>query len=71
MSEEQIIAREIVIEYQFQNPPLMFDVAKNCALIGVNRIIKEYMYLNPNAEDLILLEELKNWKKIKEEIAKL
>ena len=26
----------MVIAFQFQNPPLMFDVAKNCAIIALN-----------------------------------
>ena len=71
MTEEQTKAREIVIKYQFQNPPLMFDVAKNCALIGVNEIIAVFYFINPNSEDLILCEELNNWKKIREEITNL
>ena len=41
MSEQEIKARELVIKFQFQNPPLMFDVAKNCAIININLQIEE------------------------------
>ena len=34
------IAREIVIKMQFQKEPLMFEQAKQCALIAINEIIK-------------------------------
>jgi hypothetical protein len=33
-------AREIVIKMQFQKEPLMFDQAKQCALIAVDEIMK-------------------------------
>ena len=39
MSEEQIRAREIIIKMQFQKEPLMFEQAKNCALISIDEII--------------------------------
>lgn len=45
--------------------------AKNCALITVDEIIKVFYYINPNCDDLILLEELNRWKKIKQEIEQL
>lgn len=41
MTELDIKAREIVISFQFQNPPLNFDVAKNCALISIRFHLKE------------------------------
>lgn len=39
MTDLDIKAREIVISFQFQNPPLNFDLAKNCAIINVKNII--------------------------------
>ena len=32
-------AKEMVIKMQFSKPPLMFDKAKQCALIAVDEII--------------------------------
>lgn len=49
----------------------MFINAKNCALITVDEVIKVFYYINPNCDDLILLEELNRWKKIKQEIEQL
>jgi len=41
MDKAEIKAREIIIKFQFQNPPLIFDEAKKMALISVEEIIKE------------------------------
>jgi hypothetical protein len=41
MTEIELKARKIVISFQFQELPLMFDVAKKCAIISVNFHIKE------------------------------
>lgn len=46
----------------------MFINAKNCALITVEEVIKVFYFINPNCDDLILLEELKYWKDVKTEI---
>jgi len=60
MSEHEIKARELVIKFQFQNPPLMFDVAKNCALISITNSLEDLnesleiaKELHPHAEGLI------------------
>jgi len=45
MSEEQEKAKELIIKMQFSKPPLMFDKAKQCALICVDEIIKVSEYL--------------------------
>ena len=41
MSEQELKARELVIKFQYQNPPLMFDEAKNCAIINIDLQIEE------------------------------
>lgn len=43
-------------------------IAKICTIIAINEIIKVFYFINPNCDDLILLEELNRWKKIKQEI---
>jgi hypothetical protein len=35
-------AREIVIKIQFQKEPLMFEQAKQCALIAVDEMLSEH-----------------------------
>jgi hypothetical protein len=35
-------AREIVIKMQFQKEPLMFEQAKQCALIAVDEMLSEH-----------------------------
>jgi len=47
------------------------NIAKKHSLILVDEIIKVFYFINPNREDLILLEELKYWLEVKEEIQKL
>jgi len=46
MTEQEIKARELVIKFQFQNPPLMFEVAKNCALIHLHLQIEKLKELD-------------------------
>jgi len=53
-------SREIVIRMQFQQPPLMFDQAKYCALIAVDEIYEE-----------CVIERDWYWEKVKQEIEKL
>jgi len=76
MSEQEFKTREIVVKMQFQNPPLMFDVAKQCALICVDEIIennKSFLRTpdsslhNDNALDI----DLSYWHSVKNEIEKL
>ena len=65
MKESQIKAREIVIKFQFQNPPLDFETAKKCALIHIDLVI------NNNADLLDGIEyhqELNVWEEIKDDI---
>jgi hypothetical protein len=56
-------AREIVIRMQFQQPPLMFDQAKHCALIAVNELFL--------ATDDFDLDTKEYWQDVKQEIEKL
>jgi len=42
--------------------------AEKCALISVNEVIKVFHFINPNSDDLILMEELNYWKDVKEHI---
>jgi hypothetical protein len=53
-------SREIVIRMQFQQPPLMFEQAKHCALIALDEIYEE-----------CLIERDWYWEKVKQEIEKL
>lgn len=75
MTKEQIKARELVIKYQFQNPPLMFDLAKSCALITVDEILynmpfRDYgFHYDSISSRLNAVEEY--WIKVKEEIENL
>jgi hypothetical protein len=68
MTENQIKAREFIIKFQFQNPPLDFETAKKCALISI------YQILENNAELLDGIEyhqELNIWEEVKDEINNL
>jgi hypothetical protein len=68
MTQTEEKAREIVIKMQFQKEPLMFDQAKQCALIAVEEILNT-LYSIPfgNALD----NELEYWEEVKQEIEKL
>jgi hypothetical protein len=55
-------AIEIVIKMQFQKEPLMFEQAKQCALIAVDELIEQYIG-RPFA--------VIHWVKVKQEIEKL
>jgi len=46
MNEIQLKARELVTNFQFQKEPLMFDVAKNCALISLHLQIEKLKELD-------------------------
>jgi hypothetical protein len=54
-------AREIVIKMQFQKEPLMFEQAKQCALIAVDELIYETQFEVPNVRQ-------KYWLSVKQEI---
>jgi len=66
-------AREIVIKMQFQKDPLMFEQAKQCALICVDEIIKS----NPCYEDsdrggnFMWNDNTYYWEEVKKEIEKI
>ena len=64
MTETQIKAREIVIKMQFQKRPLIFEQAKQCALIAVDEIIDA---LDKSLIDL----DIAWWQEVKQEIEKL
>lgn len=77
MSEQELKARELVIKFQFQNPPLMFDVAKNCAIISINNSLEDLKEslevckeLHPHAEGLIA-GSIVNYNQILEIVKKL
>ena len=40
MNDYEIKARDLVLKMQMQKEPLMFDVAKYCAQIAVDEILK-------------------------------
>jgi hypothetical protein len=60
-------AREIVIRMQFQQPPLMFDQAKYCALIAVDEIINSIVIIDLTAAE----NQFTYWEQVKIEIEKL
>jgi len=66
-------SREIVIRMQFQQPPLMFDQAKYCALIAVDEI--EQALTDYGRGDSLQLQnmdsEFRFWEQVKTEIEKL
>jgi hypothetical protein len=61
-------AREIVIKMQFQNPPLNFEQAKQCALIAVDEILDDDMY---GMEEEHFENRIDYWEQVKQEIEKL
>lgn len=73
MISEKEKAREIVIKMQFQKEPLMFEQAKQCALIAVDEILKRTRSVDtmpPNCQKID--ENTKEyWQQVKIEIEKL
>jgi hypothetical protein len=68
MNEFDLKARELVIKIQFQKTVLMFDVAKNIALIFVDEM------LNCETNVMVVQNQRKHfdyWEKVKESITKL
>jgi len=68
MNEFDLKARELVIKIQFQKSVLMFDVAKNIALIFVDEI------LNCKTNVMVIQNQRKHfdyWEKVKESITKI
>jgi len=61
-------AREIVIKIQFQKEPLMFEQAKQCALIAVDEILD--IGLGFMHDDTAWNID-KYWQEVKQEIEKL
>jgi hypothetical protein len=60
-------SREIVIRMQFQQPPLMFEQAKYCALIAVDEIIDSIVIIDLTAAE----NQFTYWEQVKKEIEKL
>ena len=60
-------AREIVIKMQFQHEPLMFEQAKQCALITVDEILEAIDWHNFEVPN----DEIWYWQEVKQEIEKL
>jgi hypothetical protein len=44
MSQDEEIAREIVIKMQFQKEPIMFEQAKHCSLVHIEFMIDMLKY---------------------------
>jgi uncharacterized protein YutE (UPF0331/DUF86 family) len=44
MTQEEEMAREIVIKMQFQKEPIMFEQAKHCALVHIECMIDMLKY---------------------------
>jgi len=68
MNEFDLKARELIIKIQFQKSVLMFDVAKNIALIFVDEI------LNCKTNVMVIQNQRKHfdyWEKVKESITKI
>jgi hypothetical protein len=68
-------AREIVIKMQFQKEPLMFEQAKQCALIAVDEILGEYQSMSDLESVLVInnkltfiVHKLVYWIEVKQEI---
>jgi hypothetical protein len=59
-------AREIVIKMQFQKQPLMFEQAKQCALIAVDEIL-----LHEKNSHSVLDKATEYWQEVRNEIEKL
>ena len=64
MTQQQEKAREIVIKMQFQKEPLMFEQAKQCALIEVNEIIEELI----ECSEVWMKSRIKYWQEVQQEI---
>jgi hypothetical protein len=64
MTPQQEKAREIVIKMQFQKEPLMFEQAKQCALIALRETVWGYLDQYP-------IEVQNYWEEVKQEIEKL
>ena len=83
MEEYKLKAREIVIKMQFQKEPLIFEQAKQCALIAVDEIIKSkklnYLFtqnqinsMESTSDDRWIHETfIEYWDKVKHELEKL
>lgn len=69
--EAKLKAKEIYENFITGTNERCLNIAKKHSLILVDEIIKVFYFINPNSEDLILLEELKYYQEVKEEIQKL
>lgn len=74
MKEHQLEARDIIIKMQYQEKPLLFEQAKKCSLIAVDKIIEaipKYTPLNGFGSALFDNPDIEYWKEVKQEIEKL
>jgi hypothetical protein len=69
MISEKEKAREIVIKMQFQKEPLMFEQAKQCALIAVDEILDLNLGFSNCDENNWAIEKF--YIEVKQEIQKL
>lgn len=70
MTPQEIKAREIVINMQYQKEPLKFEQAKHCALTAVDTVLSLMVkFHNRQIENNI--SEIIYWKEVKQEIEKL
>lgn len=65
MNEYQKEAKRLVIQMQFQKHPIMFEAAKNCALVCVEELLS---ILRTRKGDYMFLKKYEFYKKVKEEI---
>lgn len=73
MTPQELKAKEILIKMQFQSQPLMFEQAKQCALIAVDEIIKS----NPCDEscdmggNFMFINNVYYWQQVRQHIEQL
>ena len=71
MTPQELKAREILIKMQFQSQPLMFEQAKQCALIAVDEIIKaldDDIYIQGETD---INSFIYSWQQVKHQIQQL
>lgn len=71
MEEYKLKAREIVIKMQFQKEPLIFEQAKQCALIAVDELINSHLVLTTTHDLKPSVRCKRYWQKVKQEIINL
>ena len=71
MEEYKLKAREIVIKMQFQKEPLIFEQAKQCALIAVDELINSHLVLTTTHDLKPSVRCKRYWQQVKQEIERL